>query len=60
MVLGMSLSSFTMLHVIISLIGIVSGLIVLSGLFGSNRMPGITALFLLTTILTSVRLSVSV
>jgi len=42
-----------MLHVIISLIGIVSGLIVLSGLFGSNRMPGITALFLLTTILTS-------
>jgi hypothetical protein len=53
MVLGMSLSSFTMLHVIISLIGIVSGLIVLSGLFGSNRMPGITALFLLTTILTS-------
>jgi hypothetical protein len=53
MVLGMSLSNFTMLHVIISLIGIVSGLIVLSGLFGSNRMPGITALFLLTTILTS-------
>jgi len=42
-----------MLHVIISLIGIVSGLVVLSGLFGSNRMPGITALFLLTTILTS-------
>ena len=53
MVLGMSLSAFTMLHVIISLIGIVSGLVVLSGLFGSNRMPGITALFLLTTILTS-------
>lgn len=54
MVLGMSLSAFTMLHVIISLIGIVSGLVVLSGLFGSTRMPGITALFLLTTILTSV------
>ena len=53
MVLGMSLSAFTTLHVIISLIGIVSGLVVLSGLFGSNRMPGITALFLLTTILTS-------
>ena len=53
MVLGMSLSAFTMLHVIISLIGIVSGLVVLFGLFGSNRMPGITALFLLTTILTS-------
>jgi hypothetical protein len=53
MVLGMSLSAFTMLHVIISLIGIVSGLVVLYGLFGSNRMPGLTALFLLTTILTS-------
>jgi hypothetical protein len=54
MMLGLSLSTFTMLHVIISLVGIVSGLIVLSGLLGSNRMPGLTALFLLTTILTSV------
>ncbi len=53
MVLGMSLSAFTMLHVIISLIGIVSGLVVLFELFGSNRMPGLTALFLLTTILTN-------
>ncbi|THD55428.1 MAG: hypothetical protein E8A46_05605 [Bradyrhizobium sp.] len=53
MVMGMSLSAFTMLHVIISLIGIVSGLVVLSGLFGSKAMPGLTALFLLTTILTS-------
>jgi hypothetical protein len=53
MILGMSLSTFTMLHVIISLIGIVSGLVVLYGLFGSKVMPGMTALFLLTTILTS-------
>ncbi len=53
MVLGMSLSAFTMLHVVISLIGIVSGLAVLSGLFGSRAMPGMTALFLLTTILTN-------
>jgi hypothetical protein len=54
MMLGLSLSTFTMLHVIISLVGIVSGLIVLFGLLGSSRMPGWTALFLLTTILTSV------
>jgi hypothetical protein len=54
MVLGMSLSAFTMLHVVISLIGIVSGFFVLFGLFGSNRMAGMTAVFLLTTILTSV------
>jgi len=53
-VLGMSLSAFTMVHVIISLIAIVSGFIVLFGLFGSHRLPGMTALFLLTTILTSV------
>jgi len=53
MVLGMSLSAFTTLHVIISLIGIVSGLFVMFGLLGSNRMAGMTALFLLTTVLTS-------
>ena len=39
MILGMSLSAFTMLHVIVSLIGIVSGIVVLFGLFGSNGCP---------------------
>jgi hypothetical protein len=53
MVLGMSLSTFTTLHVIISLIAIVSGLSVMFGLLGSNRRPGLTATFLLFTILTS-------
>src|SRR6266700_6511047 len=53
MILGMSLSTFVTLHVIISLIGIVSGIIVMFGLLGSNRMPGLTAIFLLFTILTS-------
>ena len=53
MVLGMSLSAFTILHVIISLIAIVSGIIVMFGLLGSNRMPGLTATFLFLTILTS-------
>ena len=53
MILGMSLSTFTMVHVIISLIAIVSGIIVMFGLLGSNRMPGLTATFLLFTILTS-------
>ena len=54
MMLGLSLQAFTMLHVIISLIGIVSGLIVLFGLLKSQSMPGMTAIFLLTTILTNV------
>jgi hypothetical protein len=54
MTLGLSLSAFTTLHVVISLIGIVSGLIVLYGMLGSHRLGGWTALFLATTILTSV------
>ena len=49
----MSLSAFTTVHVIISLIAIVSGIIVMFGLLGSSRMPGMTAIFLLFTILTS-------
>jgi hypothetical protein len=53
MVLGMSLATFTLVHVIISLIAIAAGFVVLSGLLGSNRMAGMTALFLLTTILTN-------
>ncbi len=53
MILGMSLSTFVNVHVIISLIAIVSGIIVMIGLLGSNRMPGLTAIFLLFTILTS-------
>src|SRR5260370_7366890 len=52
-ILGMSLSTFVTVHVIISLIGIVAGIIVMFGLLGSNRMPGLTAIFLLFTILTS-------
>ena len=53
MILGMSLSTFVTVHVIISLIGIAAGFIVMFGMLGSNRMPGLTALFLLLTILTS-------
>jgi hypothetical protein len=53
MILGMSLSTFVLVHVIISLVGIGAGFIVMFGMLGSNRMPGLTALFLLLTILTS-------
>jgi len=54
MMLGLSLATFTLLHVVISLIAIVSGLIVMFGMLGSKPMPGLTAIFLLFTILTSV------
>jgi hypothetical protein len=53
MVFGMSLATYTLIHVIISLIGIGSGLIVLFGMFGGKRLDGVTALFLATTALTS-------
>jgi hypothetical protein len=54
MMLGMSLSTFTAVHVLISLVGIGSGFAVLLGLFSAKRVNGLTALFLLTTVLTSV------
>jgi hypothetical protein len=42
------------IHVALSLVGIVSGLVVLYGLLSGNALGGWTALFLATTILTSV------
>jgi hypothetical protein len=54
MMLGLSLSAFTILHVIISLIAIVAGFVVMFGMLGSKAMPGLTGIFLLFTILTSV------
>jgi hypothetical protein len=50
----MASPAFTLFHVIISIIAIVSGLVVVGGLLSANRMPIITAIFLLTTILTTV------
>jgi hypothetical protein len=47
------MDTFTLVHVALSLIGILSGLIVLYGLFISNRMNGWTLLFLITTAATS-------
>ena len=52
--LGMSLATFTLVHVVISLLGIASGVIVVFGMFTGKRLNGMTALFLVTTILTSV------
>ena len=53
MILGMSVGAFTILHVIITLVAIGSGLIVVGGMFASNSLPVATALFLFTTALTS-------
>jgi hypothetical protein len=54
MLLGLSLSAFTTLHVIISLIAIVAGLVVMFGMVGPYHSGGLAAIFLLFTILTNV------
>lgn len=48
------MDTFTVAHVILSLIGILSGLVVLYGLLTANRMNYWTTLFLVTTVATSV------
>jgi len=53
MILGMTTSTFTLLHVVISLAGIGSGFIVVYGLLTGKRLDGWTAIFLATTVLTS-------
>ena len=54
MIVGLSIENFIILHVAISLVAIVSGLVVLAGMLQARRLPGWTTLFLVTTILTSV------
>jgi hypothetical protein len=48
------LAAFTLVHVVISLIGIGSGFVVLGGLLTRRRLDRWTAVFLTTTVLTSV------
>lgn len=48
------LPTFTLLHVLISVLGIIAGLVVVGGLMSGTRLDGWTALFLVTTVITSV------
>jgi hypothetical protein len=50
----MILHIYTIIHVLISLVGIFTGLIVLFGLLAGKRLDGWTRWFLITTVLTSV------
>ena len=52
MILGMT--TLTFVHVVLSLLGIFSGFVVVFGLLAAKRLDGWTALFLVTTVLTSV------
>ena len=48
------ITTFTLVHVILSLLGIFAGLVVAGGLVSGNRLDGWTGLFLVTTVLTNV------
>ncbi|MEA2978586.1 MAG: hypothetical protein QOF09_409 [Alphaproteobacteria bacterium] len=54
MVFGVSLSTYTTIHVVISLIAIAAGFIAVFGMLSGRRMAGWTAIFLWMTVLTSV------
>jgi hypothetical protein len=53
MVLGLSITTFTLLHVGVSLLAIVAGLVAVGGLAAGARLDGWTGLFLATTFLTN-------
>jgi Tfp pilus assembly protein PilV len=46
MMIGMNLATFTLLHVLISLVGIAAGLVAMIGLLKSNLLRAFTGLFL--------------
>jgi hypothetical protein len=54
MIFGMSIATYTFLHVLISLVGIGSGGVVMFGFLSGKRHDGWTALFLASTVATSV------
>jgi len=53
MIFGMTTSTYMLVHVLLSLVGIASGLVVVFGLLTGKRLDGWTALFLATTVATS-------
>ena len=54
MIWGLSTATFTVVHVVISLIGIFTGFIVVSGMLAGKRLNAITGIFLVSTVATSV------
>jgi hypothetical protein len=52
--LGMSLETFTQFHVLLSLVGIVTGFLVIFGIISGRSSSALNAIFLLTTVATSV------
>ena len=52
MILGMSTATFTLIHVIISLVALVSGFAVIFGLLNGKKFDGVTIVFLSSMVLT--------
>jgi hypothetical protein len=48
------ITTFTLIHVVLSLVGIIAGLIVAGGLVAGKRLDGWTGVFLVSTVLTNV------
>ena len=46
------LKVYTLVHVVISVLGILTGLVVVGGLIGGNRFPRLIAAFLITSLIT--------
>jgi hypothetical protein len=54
MIYGLSLPSFTLLHIIISVIGLFTGAVVVTLMLRGRKSPTWTVMFLATTVVTSV------
>jgi len=54
MILGMSIATFTLVHTVLSLVGIVAGLVTAGAIATGTRLDRWAAVFLVTTVLTSV------
>ncbi|MFD2184802.1 hypothetical protein [Rhodoplanes azumiensis] len=53
MIVGLPMEAFTYLHVAISLTGVLSGIVAMTGMAFGRRMPGLTFVFLAATFATS-------
>src|SRR2546422_924747 len=51
MILGMSITTFTLIHTVLSLVGIVAGLVVAGALATGTRLDRWAAVFLVSTVL---------
>lgn len=52
--MSFDITTFTLLHVALSLVGIIAGLVVVGGLVAGKRLDGWTGIFLATTVLANV------